>query len=112
MSEPKTVLVTGGAGFIGSHLVDRLVSEGHKVVVVDDLSTGKLRNLNPAATFHHTDVNHSSIHEVVHREQPDLVFHLAAQVSVTQSTRDPVKDSEINVIGALRLLEAVRRHGV
>ena len=108
----KTALVTGGAGFIGSHLVDRLVDEGHKVIVVDDLSSGKLKNLNPAATFHHTDINHPSLQDIFHREEPDLVFHLAAQISVANSTHDPVHDAEINVIGALRVMEAARHHGV
>ena len=112
MAAAKTALVTGGAGFIGSHLVDRLLSEGYKVVVVDDLSTGKLQNLNPSATFHHTDITHPSIQEVFNRAQPDLVFHLAAQVSVTNSTKDPIKDAQINVIGTLRLLEASRHSGI
>ena len=112
MTTAKTALVTGGAGFIGSHLVDRLLSEGYKVVVADDLSTGKLQNLNQSATFHHTDITHASIQEVFNRTQPDLVFHLAAQVSVTNSAKDPIKDAQINVIGTLRLLEASRRSSV
>ena len=112
MDEPKTALVTGGAGFIGSHLVDRLLSLGHKVVVIDNLSTGKLKNLNPSATFHHLDITQPSVTEVFQREQPDLVFHLAAQVSVTQSTRDPFHDSDVNVFGTLRLLEAARICGL
>jgi UDP-glucose 4-epimerase len=112
MSPSKTALVTGGAGFIGSHLVDRLLSEGYKVVVVDDLTTGKLRNLNPSATFHHTDITHPSIQAIFDRAQPDLVFHLAAQVSVTGSTKDPIQDAQINVIGTLRLLEASRHSGI
>ena len=112
MDEPKTALVTGGAGFIGSHLVDRLLSLGHKVVVIDNLSTGKLKNLNPSATFHHLDITQPSVTEVFQREQPDLVFHLAAQVSVTQSTRDPFHDSDVNVFGTLRLLEAARKCGI
>ena len=111
MAKTKTALVTGGAGFIGSHLVDRLLSLEYKVVVVDNLSTGKLKNLNPSATFHHLDITHASASEVFQREEPDLVFHLAAQVSVTHSTRDPIKDGEINVLGTLRLLEACRRYG-
>ena len=112
MAEPKTVLVTGGAGFIGSHLVDRLLSLDHKVVVIDNLSTGKLKNLNPAATFHHMDITQPSVNEVFIREQPDFVFHLAAQISVTESTKDPFHDSNVNVFGTLRLLEAARRCGI
>jgi len=112
MAEPKTVLVTGGAGFIGSHLVDRLLSLDQKVVVIDNLSTGKLKNLNPAATFHHMDITQPSVTEVFTREQPDVVFHLAAQISVTESTKDPFHDSNVNVFGTLRLLEAARRCGI
>ncbi|MDA0734522.1 MAG: GDP-mannose 4,6-dehydratase [Chloroflexi bacterium] len=112
MSEAKTALVTGGAGFIGSHLVDRLLTEGHKVAVIDNLSTGKLKNLNSAATFYHVDITHSSVQDIFQREQPDVVFHLAAQISVSESTKDPVHDGEINVIGTLRLLEAVRHSGI
>jgi len=112
MAEPKTALVTGGAGFIGSHLVDLLLSLDYRVVVIDNLSTGKLKNLNPSATFHHLDVTQPSVTEVFQREQPDLVFHMAAQVSVTQSTKDPFHDSDVNVFGTLRLLEAARRSGI
>ncbi len=112
MAQTKTALVTGGAGFIGSHLVDRLLSMEYKVVIADNLSTGKLKNLNPAATFHHVDITHPSLSEVFQREEPDLVFHLAAQTSVSRSTKDPVKDGEINVLGTLRLLEAARRCGI
>jgi UDP-glucose 4-epimerase len=112
MAEPKTVLVTGGAGFIGSHLVDRLLSLDHKVVVIDNLSTGKLKNLNPGATFHHLDITQPSVTEVFTRDQPDVVFHLAAQISVTESTKDPFHDSNVNVFGTLRLLEAARRCGI
>ena len=99
MVRGKTVLVTGGAGFIGSRLVDRLIEEEYRVVVVDNLSTGKLKNLNAAATLHHVDITDPMVGEVFQREQPDLVFHLAAQTSVGQSMRDPVKDCEINVLG-------------
>lgn len=112
MAEVKTALVTGGAGFIGSHLVDRLLSLEYRVVVIDNLSTGKSANLNPAAIFHQGDIAQQSVQEVFQREKPHLVFHLAAQISVSQSTRDPVKDAEINVIGTLKLLEAARQHGL
>tara|TARA_B100000315_G_scaffold242428_1_gene264583 strand:+ start:1082 stop:2026 length:945 start_codon:yes stop_codon:yes gene_type:complete len=112
MAEGKTALVTGGAGFIGSHLVDRLLALEYRVVIVDNLSTGKLKNLNRAATFHHTDITHPTVNDVFQREQPDLVFHLAAQTSVSLSTKDPISDGEINVNGTLRILEAARRHGI
>ena len=108
----KTVLVTGGAGFIGSHLVDRLISLGHRVVVIDDLSTGRLRNQNKAATFYHTSITHPGIEEIFEREQPQIVNHQAAQISVTESVKDPVNDAEINIQGSLRLIELSRRYGV
>jgi len=112
MTAGKKILVSGGAGFIGSHLVDRLVEEGHQVVIADNLSTGKLRNINPAATFHHTDITQQSIHEVFHREQPEIVFHMAAQTSVVESTKDSLKDCQINANGTLRLLEACKIYGI
>ncbi len=112
MAQNKTALVTGGAGFIGSHLVDRLLELGYRVVVIDNLKAGKRKNLNPGASFHHCDITQPAAEAVFHREQPDLVFHLAAQTDVGYSTRDPVKDTEVNVVGTLRMLEASRRHGV
>ena len=108
----KSVLVTGGAGFIGSHLVDRLISLGHRVVVVDDLSSGRLQNLNRGAVFYHTSINHPSVEEIVRQEQPDIIAHHAAQVSISESVRDPIRDSEINIQGTLRLIELSRRYGV
>ena len=112
MADGKTALVTGGAGFIGSHMVDRLLELDYKVVVMDNLSTGKIKNLNSRAVFHHTDITQPAMAEIIQREQPDLVFHLAAQTSVTQSTKDPIADTNANVLGTLRVLEASRRIGV
>ena len=112
MADQRTALVTGGAGFIGSHMVDRLLELGYRVVTVDDLSTGKLKNLDPHVAFHHLDITQPSISEVFEKEQPDLVFHMAAQTSVNQSTKEPIHDSNVNVLGTLRLLEASRRVGV
>ena len=112
MAQGRSALVTGGAGFIGSHLVDRLLDEGFRTVIVDDLSSGKLKNVNQHATFHHMSINQPSLLDVFNREKPDLVFHMAAQSSVSKSTRDPILDSEINVLGTLRLLESARRAGV
>ena len=108
----KTVLVTGGAGFIGSHIVDRLLSLGYKVVVLDDLSTGRLQNVNRAATFHHTSINHPGVEEIFQREQPAIVNHHTAQASISQSIKDPVRDAEVNIQGTLRLTELSRRYGV
>ena len=112
MVDVKTVLVTGGAGFIGSHLVDRLLELGHRVVVLDDLSSGRLANLPSRINFHHSDINEANLDETFSRENPQLVFHLAAQVSVSTSMRNPLLDAEANILGTLRLLEASRRHGV
>ncbi|MEA2639424.1 MAG: UDP-glucose 4-epimerase [Chloroflexota bacterium] len=99
-------LVTGGAGFIGSHLVDLLVAEGHDVAVVDNLVTGKLRNLNPAARFHEIDIVNPALEDIFREESPDVVFHEAAQASVKASTDDPRYDAQVNVIGLLNVLEA------
>ena len=112
MAYRRSALVTGGAGFIGSHLVDRLVQENYRVVIVDDLSTGKLKNLNHDATFHHMSITQPTFPDVLNRERPDLVFHLAAQSSVPRSVKDPILDNEVNVLGTLRLLETSRRAGV
>ena len=89
MAYQKSALVTGGAGFIGSHLVDRLVEEDYRVIIVDDLSSGKLKNLNHQANFHHMSISQPSLGDVLNRERPDLVFHLAAQSSVSRSVRIP-----------------------
>ena len=112
MAASPKALVTGGAGFIGSHLVDRLIAEGYEVAIIDDLTAGKLRNLNPAATFYHTNVTQSAVDEIFSREQPDVLFHLAARVSVTTSAQHPVDNAEVNVIGTLRLLDCARRAGL
>jgi len=105
------ILVTGGAGFIGSHLVDRLVQEGHEVVVVDNLWTGKRRNLNREARFYKLDIQSSRLERVFNRERPLLVMHLAAQVDVRRSVEDPIFDAQVNVLGTLNLLEQAVKYG-
>ncbi|HEX5415100.1 MAG TPA: NAD-dependent epimerase/dehydratase family protein [Chloroflexota bacterium] len=105
-------LVTGGAGFIGSHLVDLLVREEHDVAVVDNLINGKRGNLNPAASFHEVDVVSPSFGDVVGRVCPEVVFHQAAQASVKASTDDPAYDARVNVLGLVNVLEACCRAGV
>ncbi len=112
MADGRKALVTGGAGFIGSHMVDRLLELEYDVVIMDNLSTGKIKNLNSGAVFHHTDITQKPMGEIIQREQPDLVFHMAAQTSVTESTKNPIDDTNANVIGTLRVLEASRRVGV
>ncbi|MGH9056509.1 MAG: NAD-dependent epimerase/dehydratase family protein, partial [Acidimicrobiales bacterium] len=108
-------LVTGGAGFIGSSLVDRLLAEGHSVDVVDNLSTGSLSNLAEARrapgrrmTFHQLDVRSPDLAELANRCRPEVVFHLAAQADVRVSVSDPLFDADVNVMGSLRVLEAAR----
>ncbi len=108
----KSVLVTGGAGFIGSHIVEKLVQLEYRVLVVDDLSTGKLRNVPRGVSFYHTDINESAVEEIFAREKPSFVFHHAAQISVSNSVRDPIKDSRVNITGTIKLIEAARRYGV
>lgn len=110
------VLVTGGAGFIGSRLVDALVADGCDVAVVDDLSTGKLANLEHAcargAALHRLDIVDGDLVGLTGALRPDVVLHLAAQMDVRRSVADPVHDATVNVLGTVRLLEACRRHGV
>ncbi len=111
-------LVTGGAGFIGSNLVDRLLAEGHAVEVVDNLSTGKLANLADARadrdhdfSFHQMDICDPSVAELIERRSPEVVFHLGAQIDVRVSVSDPALDARINVLGTLNVLEGARRAG-
>lgn len=106
------VLVTGAAGFIGSHLVDRLLSEGDEVYGVDDMSSGQMSNLVEARRssigkfrFHRLDVTSTALGEFVSRSKPEVVFHLAAQVDVRKSVKDPIHDAMVNIVGTLNLLQ-------
>lgn len=98
-------LVTGGAGFVGSHLVDRLIKKGHKVVVVDNLSTGKKENLNKKAKFYKIDICSPQISQIFKKEKPETVFHYAAQIDVRKSTENPVEDAKINILGSLNVIQ-------
>lgn len=112
-------MVTGGSGFIGSTLVDRLLAEGHAVDVIDDLSTGSLSNLAGARAdhgrrfnFHQIDIRSADVVALIARRQPEVIFHLAAQADVRVSVARPVYDAEINIIGSLNILEGAREAGV
>jgi UDP-glucose 4-epimerase len=105
------ILVTGGAGFIGSHVADRMLSAGHDVLIADDLSTGRRRNLPSRAAFEQLDIRSPAFAEFVLRVRPEAICHLAAQIDVRRSVADPVLDAEINVLGSLRLAQAAARAG-
>lgn len=105
------VLVTGGAGFIGSHIVDELLRHGHTVTVLDNLSTGSLQNVNPRAEFVHMDLCTDDLFPLF-SQGFDAVIHEAAQPNVPRSLKEPVVDADINILGTIKLLEACRRGGV
>jgi UDP-glucose 4-epimerase len=105
-------IVTGGAGFIGSHLVDALLNKGEEVYVVDDLSTGKQENLNPVASFNKMDICDPGLSKLICSICPEIVFHLAAQVSVPRSLVNPCEDTRVNVLGTVNLLDACVKAGV
>ena len=113
-----TFLVTGGAGFIGSHLCDRLLAEGHRVVAVDDLSTGRIANLSEARgygnefTFFNMDVRADGLLSLFERHRPEVMMHVAAQAAVSTSVVDPVHDAAVNVMGLLNLMECCVKTGV
>lgn len=108
----KRVLVTGGAGFIGSHVTDACIAAGYDVAVVDNLSTGRMANLNPAARFYQIDIRSDDLNAVFRQEKPHIVNHHAAQMSVPDSVRDPKFDADVNVLGFLNLMECAIRHQV
>ena len=105
------VLVTGGAGFIGSHIVDALIARGDRAFVIDDFSTGNAANVNPLATLHRADIRDRAVAAIVQAEKPDAIIHHAAQMSVSRSVAQPVLDAEVNVQGTLNLLEGARQVG-
>jgi len=107
------ILVTGGAGFIGSNLVDALIDKGHEVAIVDDLSTGSKENINKKAEFFKVDItNKKDLSKVFEKAKPEAVFHLAAQTSVRHSVEDPKGDEKINVGGTVNLLELCKKYKV
>jgi UDP-glucose 4-epimerase len=99
------ILITGGAGFIGSNIVDEYIKKGHEVVIIDDLSSGKIENVNPKAKFYLADIRSPLIEKIFEIEKPDVVNHHAAQISVPNSVVNPLHDADINVIGFLNILQ-------
>ena len=106
------ILVTGGAGFIGSHIVEAYLSAGHEVVVVDDLSTGYSHNLPKGVLLHKADIRSERLAEVFEAERPEVVNHQAARANVRESFEKPLLYADVNVIGSVNLLECCRRYGV
>ena len=106
------ILVTGGAGFIGSHIVDALIKKGHRVVVIDNLSTGSKKNLNPKAKCYQFDIRSPRMEMVFRKERPEAVFHYAAQIDVRGSLANPLEDASVNIMGTLRVLNASLNAGV
>lgn len=106
------ILVTGGAGFIGSHVVDTFVAAGHRVAVVDNLATGKRARVHPEAALHVMDLRSRRLAQVFEAERPEVVAHLAAQAAVRRSVGDPVYDASVNVLGGLNVLNCCGRFGV
>jgi len=98
------VLITGGCGFIGSHLADRLIQAGHIVSVIDNLSTGNIKNLNGKARLYELDIRDRKIRRVFEKEEPETVFHLAAQINVRKSEEDPFMDTDININGSINVI--------
>ncbi len=107
-----SILVTGGAGFIGSHIVDAYVEAGHRVVVIDDLSSGKREQVHPKAAFHEMDILSPDVERVLAEENIEIVNHHAAQISVTASVSDPERDARVNILGSLNLLRHAAARGV
>ncbi len=106
------ILVTGGAGFIGSHIADAYVAAGHEVVVVDDLFTGHIENVNPRCEFHHLDIRDPRLEELFQRHRFDYVSHQAARGNVRASMEDPMTYADVNVRGGVNVLECCRKYGV
>ncbi|MCS7152220.1 MAG: SDR family oxidoreductase [Endomicrobia bacterium] len=107
------ILITGGAGFIGSHIVDACIKRGWDVIVVDNLATGKIENLNPAAKFYNVDItNFNKLEEIFKKEKPSIVNHHAAQIDVRKSVANPQYDADVNIVGSLNLLELCVKYKV
>ena len=106
------ILVTGGAGFIGSHIVDRLIDLGHSVVVIDNLSTGNKDFINPKAKFYEADITDPKINKIFEKEKPEVVSHQAAQIDIRKSVNEPVFDAKVNILGSLNIIQNCIKHDV
>ncbi len=106
------ILVTGGAGFIGSHVVDAYLAEGHEVIVVDDLSKGRRDQVHPNTRFYQVEIRDAELDRVFAQEKPQIVSHQAARANVRESMEQPLLYADVNILGSLNLLECCRRHGV
>ncbi|QXM06675.1 SDR family oxidoreductase [Crassaminicella indica] len=106
------VLVTGGAGFIGSHIVDKLVENGDEVIIIDNLSTGNMENINKKAVFYEADIRDKEIDKIFEVEKPEVVIHHAAQIDIQKSIKDPMFDGDVNIIGTINLLENCKKYKV
>lgn len=104
------ILVTGGAGFIGSNVADRFIQDGHNVVIIDNLSTGLEANLPQKAKFYKVDIRSAVIDKIFEKEKPEVLCHHAAQIDVRKSTKDPIFDAEVNIIGSLNLFSSCVKH--
>ena len=105
------ILVTGGAGFIGGHVVEGYLAAGHEVVVIDDMSSGRRENLDPRARLYQIDVRSPEVREVFEKERPEILNHHAAQMDVRKSVADPIFDARTNILGTIELLKAARDAG-
>lgn len=106
------ILITGGAGFIGSHLQDELLKKGHKIAVIDSLRTGKIKNLDKKSKFYKIDIRNPDVKKIFKEFKPEVVFHLAAQNAVPYSMEHPIEDADMNVLGMMNLLEASKENKV
>ena len=107
------ILVTGGAGFIGSHIVDQLIAKGHQVIIIDNLVTGQTDLINPQAVFYQEDItNAEQVNKIIQQHQIQVICHQAAQLDVRKSVQDPQYDAQVNIIGTINLFEAAHKNGV
>lgn len=106
------ILITGGCGFIGSHIVDNLIEKGNEIIVIDNLSTGKKENLNPQAKLYIQNIIEPELNNIFEKEKPEIVIHTAAQVQLRNSLKDPLSDAKDNILGTINVLEACRKNNV